>query len=112
MSEQGSEQNMTWVDTGAIRETVADVRKSLDAIESAHSELADCYKKMQNVWSGSAATEYAQAYTNMLARIMVADINYKRLTDTLETYADEYEREHGIAMSVAESIETPLWCEA
>lgn len=109
MANFSTNQAVTSVNTGAMRETAAQIRDRLKSIDTAMHELDSCYKRMQEIWEGSAGEGYKEACKDSLAGVIAASVRYKRLNETLIGYAEEYEVAHGIALQVAESIEVPAW---
>lgn len=111
MSELGMGQNMTLVDTGAMRETSATMRKRLEKIGTAQNELKKCCQLMLSIWEGAASESYGVAYQKALYYLNMAFKAYERLPNKLDGLADEYDLAHGIAVQIASGIEKPVWAD-
>lgn len=99
------------VDTGAMREAAATARERLKVIDASTSELKSCLGRMQTVWDSAAEKEYEAAITKALAKVVASSLVYADLVSDLDQCAEEYERAHGQAKSIAETIETAVWAD-
>ena len=111
MPDTNDEQNYTRVDTGAMREASAAMRESLKAIQAACLELDTCQKWLQVYWEGSAEEQYEKAYSKALAGVLAAYVEYQRLPQGLDQHAEDYEKAHGAAVLIADSIEQAQWAD-
>lgn len=132
MAENASAEEMTRVDTGAMREVAASIESNLKAVKAAYSELVRIYTMisgngfdaegnsgfdskgmwfgiLEGKWMGSAADAYSQNLIVLLTKVVSAYQQYETLPSTIIGHAEDYERAHGIAVAAAQGIEAVTW---
>ena len=111
MADYALDETITTVDTRSMRETAASVEKNLEAISAAKQELRSICKMLEGAsgWLGSAGEAYVAALSSLIKNVESASKEYASLPKDIIRYAEDYERADGIAMAVAESIETATW---
>lgn len=117
MPNYDTNQNMTSVDTGAMRETAASMENNLKAIAAAQKGLQEIEGTYigdypaDGGWDGAAANLYAQAMRTGIGSVITSYSAYANLLAYLKKATEEYERAHGIAVKEAESIEMATWAD-
>lgn len=136
MADYSHAENMTRVDTDGMRETAASIQGNLRSVKAALDELVGVFRLLygspgggewqtvasqllnkssgigEGVWLGPASKAYNSVFNSKIAKIRSAYDLYAELPSYMILHAEEYERAHGIAVSVAESIEQATWAEA
>ena len=101
--------NITRVDTGAMRETAAHVREQFQAIEEARHEIGRCLTALEGCWEGAAADEYIKAYRKLMSRLAEGNDRYGWYPGKLEKLAEVREQADMQATMYATSVETAVW---
>ena len=111
MPSMSYEESFTSIDTGAMREAASGARDKLKAINAQAAELLANLKVMSTVWSGAAEKEYEETVSKAVTDVVASATVYGEITDDLEQIIEDYERAHGIATNVAQSIEKATWAD-
>lgn len=136
MANFSSEENISRVDTGAMREAAASIEGNLKSIEAVLSELAGITRILNGAsgngggawagvssqllgsagagdgrWQGPAAEAYVAMLTKLLAAASSAKDLYAAIPSELRQHAEDYETAHGIALAAANGIKAVTWAE-
>lgn len=91
MSGKTSSEEFSSVDTSAMRLAAENIRKRLKAIDSAQQDLYGCYRQIDGIWDGAAATVCKGLFYSSLAKMISAYNSYLNIPKDLNSYADQYE---------------------
>lgn len=114
MADQGTgqyEQNMTHVDTGAMREAAARIYKKLAKVSSIIETMSNGCEQLHTDWDTPAEKRYEERLRQLVGEVNNTLGVYAELPREINAYAAEYEYAHGVAVTLASMIEEPLWAD-